>query len=256
MDNNTMVTFGTSNRITIPKHITDKLNLTLGTKLQLEVQDNQIILTIPKETDIQKQPIKKSVDTDTQTQKKSNKGTKKIKIVSNLEEGQHFSKKYYSECKLVIRTKNRYLKDFCSVCRGQLVTQQKDLVYRSCPYIKKPTQNIIQKLTDNVNKLNKVIDDKIQDTKKEIVNTENKIKPKLKQKEVSQDILITKLKKYGNKTILPVTYHHGNVSKCKDCGALFSKGFLVNDSFYCKDCTVINFKKYLKLYKKYSKELS
>lgn len=181
------VTLGSGYRITIPREIRDQLHLKENTKLQLNIQDNKIILSADLTKDIlnSKEEIKVEeikeelstkeikpvlIDRPKEYKKLTING---IKIESNLEEGEKFSRKVYSDCKLVIRTKRSYLEKFCSICQGELAYQY-GVLDHPCKYIniperieieepkkENPVKSIVKKLTDNISKLDKKLDDKI-----------------------------------------------------------------------------------------------
>lgn len=172
------VTLGSGFRITIPREIREELQLKEGTKLSMNIQDGKIILDFDNIVEI-KIPEKKEPRVEYQNEHKKQIGVRQI--VSNLEEGKNFSKKIYSDCGLVIRTKHSYMDKFCEECQGQLAYEY-GVLDHPCKYINiperieieeskeekpKPIKNIVQKLTDNVKKLDKTIDTKINKIEKE-----------------------------------------------------------------------------------------
>lgn len=118
-----------------------------------------------------------------------------VKIVSNLDEGANFSRKVYSDCKLVIRTKTSYINKFCEQCHGYLAEKADHKVV--CPYIKEPivteipsaNQKPIDNIKENIKKLQDTLSDKIEVLSQQssetrlssIINTINK-KPTEQQK--------------------------------------------------------------------------
>ena len=243
-----LVTLGTGNRITIPKDVIASLNWVQGSKLQLKIEENNIVLcntnntNNTNNTEIVKN-TQKQITSLKETKSKSSVSTGnrfKRQIVSNLKEGENFSKKYYSPCQLVIRTKNKYLKDFCQDCQGLLV--EKDFEHKKlCPYIKqdnnnveskkesliKPTKKLKQDIENNTKILNKIINNQIKNISKEVI--QNYEKQKLR---VLQPVKTDK-------------YYY----QCKNCKQIFSSGFMLDDKFYCKDCTKKDFKQFLNTYK-------
>lgn len=153
------------NQITIPKNLISELNLELGKYYELDIKNDQIILDISHVYDeiegTEVQPIK--------TIPPSIKST--IKIESNLEEGKNFSRKVYSDCGLVIRTKKSYLNKFCEACQGQLA-EQYGIENHPCRYcvpdnvkpdnVKPDNSNVIENIQKNINTLNTKIDQDIE----------------------------------------------------------------------------------------------
>lgn len=148
------------NQITIPKNLISELNLELGKYYELDIKNDQIILDISHVYDeiegTEVQPIK--------TIPSSIKST--IKIESNLEEGKNFSRKVYSDCGLVIRTKRSYLNKFCEACQGQLA-EQYGIENHPCKYcvpdnVKPDNSNVIENIQKNINTLNTKIDQDIE----------------------------------------------------------------------------------------------
>lgn len=274
------ITIGTGRRITIPADLFRQTNFKEGDILDLQFVDNKFILTAVQPNCVTNEPNtldesiseKVTVNSNKKVVFTENRFTRKI--VSNLEEGSKFSTKYYSPCELVIRTKNRYLREFCEDCKGQLLKQGYE-DNGKCKYIdrikeskeqkkqetvkqvqEKPECNIINeqqkrvKMEPNVNETHenkpKILD--------EIKNNVNKVKTKI-DKEIddltSQDKKF--LKEKGKKTIQPVRFSKGHI-KCTDCGELHNTGFYIDGKFYCKKCTITDFRCYLDIYRKVNKE--
>lgn len=281
------ITIGTGRRITIPADLFRQTNFKEGDTLDLQFVDNKFILTavqpdcVTNESNTSVDDKSEKINVDSSNKKvNSNKKVSTTqnrftrKIVSNLEEGSKFSTKYYSPCELIIRTKNRYLREFCEDCKGELLKQGYE-DNGKCKYIdrieepkeqkkpetveqvhEKPECNIINeqqkrvKMEPNVNKTHenkpKILD--------EIKNNVNKVKTKI-DKEIddltSQDKKF--LKEKGKKTIQPVRFSKGHI-KCTDCGELHNTGFYIDGKFYCKKCTITDFRCYLDIYRKVNKE--
>lgn len=242
-----VVTFGVGNRVVIPKTASSMLGWNTGDKLELVIENNKVYL----------QPVaeQNKIENKDNTAKQSKPvvvGTRKI--VSNLEEGEKFKTKYYSPCKLVIRTKNRYLKEFCNDCKGLLVEDCKEKQHL-CSYYntqqtkeqsiksevettikvtkKQPVQKVTQKeLKQNVEKLDNILSEHI----KTLVNPD----------------LIKEVKKEGKNTIQAIKSEN-RYFQCQNCEQIFAKGFMINNEFYCKDCTKQHFKKFLDKYKQVNK---
>ena len=170
------ITLGSGYRITIPREIRDQLQLVEGSKLYMDIQDNKIVISfneVKQESQITEDEEEVKVSEIKEEQSKKQAGVRKI--ISNLEEGKKFSRKVYSDCGLVIRTKRSYMNKFCEDCQGQLAYEY-GILDHPCKYINiperieieepkleksKPVKTIMQKLTDNVKKLDKSLDKKI-----------------------------------------------------------------------------------------------
>lgn len=242
-----VVTFGVGNRVVIPKTASSMLGWNTGDKLELVIENNKVYL----------QPVteQNKIENKDNTVKQSKPvvvGTRKI--VSNLKEGEKFKTKYYSPCKLVIRTKNRYLKEFCNDCKGLLVEDCKEKQHL-CSYYntqqtkeqpiksevettikvtkKQPIQKVTQKeLKQNVEKLDNILSEHI----KTLVDPD----------------LIKEVTKEG-KNIIQAIKSENRYFQCQNCEQIFAKGFMINNEFYCKDCTKQHFKKFLDKYKQVNK---
>lgn len=174
------ITLGSGYRITIPREIRDQLQLVEGSKLYMDIQDNKIVISskeVKQKPQITEDGEKTKESKIEEEQSKKQVGVRRI--VSNLEEGEHFSKKIYSECGLVIKTKHSYMDKFCEECQGQLAYEH-GVLDHPCKFIniperieveepkkEKPVKSIIAKLSENVKKLDKKIDKKIDTIEKE-----------------------------------------------------------------------------------------
>lgn len=243
-----LVTFGVGNRITIPANVVNELKLQPGTKLKLEIQNGDILLSTHYKVSQCTHDLSTKKDT---TNKKGNinNNPNKRKIVSNLEEGQKFSKKYYSPCKLVIRTKNSYLKNFCNDCQGLLV--ENDIEKQSlCPF--KTNQNLTPK--EEVHQKELVEEPKqIQHNRTKTIKTdiENNVK-------VLNDMLDDRIKNISDSDIQDYEKQKMRVLQpvkstkyyyqCKQCKQIVTSGFMLDDEFYCKECTKKDFKQFLGKY--------
>lgn len=295
----TIVTFGSCNRITIPKDIVENLNLKQGTKFKLITYDNDIIIYRINSTVDNKEITNKKDNIDISKNEKENSHNEKVdsskrvnqevvkgeghrfkrKIVSNLEEGKNFYAKYYSPCKLVIRTKNRYLKKFCEECQGFLVKEDKEK-QDMCPYYKQEVTS--QKQDEDTKQIEtsktiKTDKDKRQDKQKESVSEKEKIPIQQKQDitkvtavEIKENvdklnnIIDDKIKtinnvpsgyfkQYGSKSIKPVKSDKYFYQCCK-CQELVKSGFVIDDEFYCSQCTKKDFKHFVKMINKLKRE--
>lgn len=242
-----VVTFGVGNRVVIPKTASSMLGWNTGDKLELVIENNKVYLQ-----PVTEQSKIENKDNIVKQSKPVVVGTRKI--VSNLKEGEKFKTKYYSPCKLVIRTKNRYLKEFCNDCKGLLVEDCKEKQHL-CSYYntqqtkeqsiksevettikvtkKQPVQKVTQKeLKQNVEKLDNILSEHI--------------------KTLVDPNLIKEVKKEG-KNIIQAIKSENRYFQCQNCEQIFAKGFMINNEFYCKDCTKQHFKKFLDKYKQVNK---
>lgn len=218
-----------SRRVTIPREVFDQSNLPVGIKVDITFDGTRFIIEPLLEADKNRE-VKKDFFVEKhkiETKKKSNNPEgKRREIVSNLEQGLKYKKQYFSECGLVIRTKNKYLKDFCKDCKGKLVDDYGVDYKKCCNYCgnrnkkqevstpKKSTKDeLIKAITQNAAKINKKIDKKIKDVE------------------------------LDDSTVLePVKYE--DYQSCCNCRTLTQSGFLLNGMFHCKSCAVDDFKKY------------
>lgn len=148
------------NQITIPKNLISELNLELGKYYELDIKNDQIVLDISHVYDDIEDTEVQSIKTIPSSIKST------IKIESNLEEGKNFSRKVYSDCGLVIRTKRSYLNKFCEACQGQLAKQY-GIENHPCKYyvsnnVKSNNSNVIENIQKNINTLNTKIDQDIE----------------------------------------------------------------------------------------------
>jgi len=178
------ITLGSGYRITIPREIRDELQLKECSKLYMSIQNGNIIISTSNiEIEPQKTEENINIKETKEIEKEENQPKRQIgvrQIVSNLEEGKNFSKKIYSDCGLVIRTKHSYMDKFCEDCQGKLAYEY-GVLDHPCKYIniperveieepkkeEKPVKSIIKKLSENVKKLDQKIDKKIDTIEKE-----------------------------------------------------------------------------------------
>lgn len=211
------------NRLYLPKDIITQLNLKGGQYLNILIENNKIILT----ADSSETMLNNKIENNLQEVKLNNtdKPLNKIKIESNLKEGSKFSRKIYSDCNLVIRTKRKYLDNFCEACKGQLAKEYNK--EGLCKYL-------------NNNKVN------VKEVVKDIENNK-----KILEEQLLSKIKLEKLKRaeiLNKRTLTPI--HYGErYYKCYNCNNLFNKGFLLDDLFYCKKCAIQDFQDYMNLKK-------
>lgn len=247
-----------SRRVTIPKDICQKLNFKSGDELSLYIQDNSVVIS-PIATRVETMEVTKveEVKTDapiksTEKSAKSKKTT--IKIVSNLEEGSKLSRQIKSQCGLVIRTKTKYINAFCEQCQGQLAREYgvKD---HPCKYIEscnsiepaeeikseievkskpvKKRKQVIKDIEQNIDKLNKKLDKQITELSEPKKDLIKELKSKTRKKHIGT----------AESVIQPVSYK--SAALCEGCNSFHTKGFLIDDEFRCKKCTIEDFKYFM-----------
>lgn len=283
------IRIGSGNRITIPKQFMLDNNIIANKDYEMEYIDGKIVIDVSAVSFTETQNIQ-----NVNEECVHNSITKPtVQIVSNLEQGKHFSRKVYSPCKLVIRTKRKYLDKFCEQCKGKLYNDYK-LQDNSCPYTKQCKQDGIVNVNDIVNKKETVAQNTIQDNvqqistpnvsssnedvintineykqhKNELVNNISKVNDTLN-KHISEHIVNSistpkintinrkvkhrNIKVRSNNTTLQPVILD-NYKKCTECGQFKDIGFLIDDKFYCKSCAVKDFTNYFNTIKAYRKE--
>lgn len=274
-------------RMTIPQEIRTKANIDGEGYVDIsydEATGNIIISSqlkpelevTPEKAVSNNEPKKKSTNKST---KKSTKSAKPRKIEANFEDANKLYKAYFSECGLVVRTKNRYINDFCNDCQGQLAKEWEDRVEVQCKYLKSDFSDVIEQVDKAQENLEKSIQEeieKVEEVKQEITESANKDKfdeIRKKRKEdissISNSIKIAnkvidkeiesiepkqkrgrpkKQSRYSTSTTVlkPVKTGTEKFLNCVDCGEFVSKGFYVDDDFLCKACAVKDFKEFIK----------
>lgn len=215
-----IVSLTNRNQITIPRDIIRQLGYKTGQPFELQFTNNQFVLTPVIQSSNEKINDLNNKTKDCVTQPSiSNKFTRKIE--SNLQEGQKFKVKYYSPCKLVIRTKNSYLKQFCKDCDGYLAKQYNVV----CPY---KQVHIVSSITKN-------------EAQKNLIQEQSTLTVN---KDLKEDV-----NKQGKQTVELV--RDAKLKKCVHCGEVDYIMYKVNNKFVCKYCFKKDFKqfyiKYLKL---------
>ena len=127
-----------SNKITIPKEIRDKAGIVKNCEVDISYDEetNSVIISLQKD-EIKKVEKVKNVE-KVVTPKKQSKGRK---IVANYQDAEKLYRTSFSDCGLVVRTKQRYIDDFCKDCRGQLAKENSKMqvdpynLYRNHLYI-------------------------------------------------------------------------------------------------------------------------
>ena len=227
------------NRITIPAEIRDAINLKDSDYLdvKLDVENKNIVIDI-SDRDIFMSNNKKV----TKTKKTPKKVDEKVrasckKIEANYMDADKLYKAYYSPCGLLVRTKNSYVKSACERCQGKLVKEYEDRIDVQCGYVDKKAirDEIVYEITkrvhpeiENVKKQRKAV--KVIDKKVKKLNKKDK----------------PKRRTADNTTIKPIRAGNDMLLKCKECGQLVKSGFYVDKDILCKECTVDDFKKYMK----------
>lgn len=200
-------------RITVPNEVIKQCSIEPGSAIDIVVDEqtgNIIIKNYTLEQD-NKTPIEKK-------QVKTNG----IIVESNIEDLDKYVKPILSDCGLVVRSKRKYINNFCDVCKGSLSNGGK------CKFNKSIDVNINKQ---EIVKPVKVI--KNSKTESKVKNTKTK------------NTINKELEEYGNTTIQPVRAPEGKLYECKKCGELCETGFILNNKFYCKRCTIDDFKNYM-----------
>ena len=208
------VKFGTGSRITIPKEIVNEYNLKEGEYLELRIINNKLELSRGI-TDIEnnKEDVnKKENSIKNNITSNLNIVKSKIEIKSNIDEKDKYAKPILSDCGQVVRSKRKYLKEFCEVCKGQLSADS------ACPYNVQSPKKLAQEINKKVELLNKKLDEKIEKTTMRSKDT----------------------------TIQPIATK--DLQRCNKCHSLVFKGFLVDDTFLCTQCTCEDFREFYKTY--------
>lgn len=212
------IRLGKDRRITIPREYCEQLGIVDGAFLTMNVENNKIII---------KEGIE---DTEDEFLHRNNFITKSNEIVSNLDQADKLYKQVYSTCGLVVKTKRKYVNNFCDRCKGQL----EDATHK-CLYLKE--DNNIKAKSNNEVKERKIKNEKIEEKEeKEVVDKS------IKQNDFKD------IQKRMNTEIQPIK--STQVMQCNVCNQYFYKGFLLDDDFYCTECAVEDFKKFYTDYHK------
>lgn len=174
------------------------------------------------------------------------------KIEANFMDADKLSRTCYSECGLIVRTKNRYVSDFCEDCQGQLAKEWENRVDVQCSYLSKKSRELRHKQNPKVEE-------------KKIEESKNKDKEKKKEEKKKEDIEIKVIKNLvptehkkrgrpkkqnrystGATTLKPVATNGEEAIRCAECGEFVVRGFMLDDDFLCKECAKADFKNYLK----------
>ena len=263
-----IIRISSENRISLPKPLVSQYNLQRGDEFEIKFKDGDFILH-----PINKTISVECTDTNDYKDTNNNKDTNDYNIdihneLEPLEQGtpivndtklelntidvatiklndsstfkpnllaaQNYTKKYPTPCNLVIRTKKRYVEDFCNKCKGDMISEQDR--YKYCPYCDEPKKNsiiavqvpketkfVVNSIVDNVKKLQKSVDSNIS----EIENEKDSINIS------TRDTVIS-----------PIAYKHKH--QCYVCEQYYETGFIVDEAhFYCKSCISKDFKNFL-----------
>lgn len=237
------------NRITIPSEIRDAINLKDGEYLdvKLDVCTKNIVISISGRSEpiLEDKRVEKVKKTPKKVDAKVKSNCKKIE--ANYMNADKLYKAYYSECGLLVRTKNSYVKNACEKCQGKLAKEYEDRIDVHCSYLS--------------NKANTELDNPIKQEKSKVENI--KKQRKVEKENLSNNIkkavevIDKKVNKLNNQvepkrctsddtTIKPIRVGRDTLLKCKECGQLVKSGFLVDKDILCRECTIEDFKKYMK----------
>ena len=244
------------NYITIPAEIRQQLNIKDGDFLDVSVDGNSFIVKHYVEDydpnakitmELEKKPKSKSKP----KQEKKSTGKKIRKIEANFMDAPKLYKNYFSECGLVVRTKNRYVNDFCKDCQGQLALEWEDRADVKCKYLASKTEEKCKDLEKEINDKKGSRHEEIQNLSKSIKKATEVLDEQIKELDPPKTKRGRRPKvtsKYGSDTtiIKPVYSSTDEFLKCANCNQFVSSGFMLDDTFLCKECTKEDFKKYMK----------
>lgn len=256
-------------RLTLPKELREKAHIPRDGFVEITYDENtgNLIISgnVEENNSIEvkrEKKVKKKVEVKTRPNL-SNKNA----IEANFMDAPNLSKNYFSECGLVVKTKNKYVNSFCERCRGQLAKEWEDKADVHCRYLQEEFESKkanLDKLSNDVNPSEEHleiiehndIEDLRHQRKKDIEHITKSITEASKVIDKKIESLTQhskkgrpkKQKRYSTSstTIQPVTTGEDRLLKCSECGEFYSKGFLVDEEFMCKECTKNDFKEYLK----------
>ena len=214
------IKLGTGNRITIPFKMIEQQGWNIGDILSITNEGDYIKIT----KCVSEKPMIKSTSVG------------KVEIKSNIDKLDQYSKAIISDCGLVVRTKRKYLDNFCKLCKGQLL----DETHQNCNYV-------IFKESESGNEIE---NHKVHTQKEDKLNEED---DKNIISRNSQDEILASLnalmKKYMiKKPRSPETtleyFTDIHLHKCNGCGKYFYRGFMIDYYFHCKQCACKDFKEY------------
>lgn len=253
-------------RITIPQEIRNSANIKDGEFLDISynANDNSIVINLNnKGFNALNENLEKENKPKTDIVK-NKKRKQDRKIVANFMDADKLYKKYYSECGLVVRTKTRYVKDFCEDCKGQLAKEWEDKADVKCKYLEEEylSRNVemneikdIEKNSDPCSCEPCISNEHLTKLKKQRKEEIKNISKSIKEANIAIDNNIAKITNksdeyicIGNSstTIKPVKADKNQFLKCNSCEQFVKSGFLLDDDFVCKDCTLKDFKEFMK----------
>lgn len=249
------------NRITIPAEVREKAKIQDGEYLDIYYNEklNSIVIDLDKRHFDTKEVLDKWAEKcELKPDKSKKKEPKKPsvnnrnKIEANYMDADKLYKAYYSECGLLVRTKNSYVKSACERCQGKLAEEYEDRLDVHCSYISKRIDDNKDK-SKNDYKTEIKFDD-IEDIKKKRKSDIKEISNKIKKATKVIDKKVNRLNNQDkpkrcttdNTLIRPFMAEDNKYLKCNECGQYVERGFLVDDDFLCKKCTTEDFKKYMK----------
>lgn len=259
---------GDGYRVTIPQAIRDSIDgfkMGLFGEIHYDREANQIIIDLSNSGVKAKEIVDAVKETSTKSHKKeiSNKST--YKIEANYMDAPKLYSNSFSECGLVVKTKRKYVNNFCERCKGQLALEYEDRIDVHCSYLKNRCKDVLDgvKESDLVNKSKCIEEVAQQESKqklKENLNANKDLKIKLSQtikkatKEIDNQIEKLQTNKDSNKhstigndnTIIVPIRKGRKLLVCSDCGEMKTSGFMLDDKFLCGKCTKKDFIQYMK----------
>lgn len=294
---------GVGNRLTIPKQFMLDHDIESNREYNMYFSDGKIVIDVSgadvdnvqtnstedNKCDMNVSMHKELIDEETGTDSKY-----KYTLKSNIEDADKLSRKVFSPCSLIVKTKRKYVSALCEKCRGYLYNEYK-LKDNSCPYliVDDSTNNSCdtedtQSIDNKTNVMDKPIEQVIKDTNSRntpIDNTTKSVTPNqqlienidsIKNTAKSIAANISKVSEYidnlQNKTVINKSRRKSknlvvrnnsttlnfisldDYKQCSKCHEYVDSGFLIDDDFFCKECASKDFKNYLDVINKYRKE--
>lgn len=147
----------TGSRISIPKSILPICGMVEGEYYDIDVYSDKIIIHTKNNNDINTLEQSESVSSDNVNNQSDTSHivrSNTFELKSNLDQASSLSNTRYSKCGLIVKTKTKYVDNYCEKCQGKLLDLYKDKEY-DCPYINKLVEdNLNQTKIDNTDNAN------------------------------------------------------------------------------------------------------
>lgn len=143
----------TGSRISIPKSILPICGMTEGEYYDIDVYSDKIIIHTKNNNDentLEQSELLSSNKVNTQLDTLHRVKSNTFELKSNLDQAGSLSNTRYSKCGLIVKTKTKYIDNYCEKCQGKLLNFYKDKEY-NCPYIDKSVKDSLNgtKIDDN-----------------------------------------------------------------------------------------------------------